>query len=781
MNRCILFAICFLLICPLQSRGDCNMTTYILEPITNNINTWPCGTTVKYFEGSYHLPAGWLTQVGSGAIGWDAATEKLAIGPLSGLVPNPPIGTVEWQGITTFWPGDSDALGDTTPWVGTRDPNSRMAPIRYAVIRVNLADYRSEPDLINNIPADWISEGCQAGKYSFKQTALHEWGHAIGFYDAPDCPGNAMHIPHVTNECVEALGAMDIAAAGAKYKCTVQDRLALAVGDACSCFGGQPDVAIQDFGCVDGIASWYSVFEDGTQAYTIESSEKMAGPWIVVGSDESGLGRHHVAVQPTRKFVRLVETEKSGEQRVQTLDRAWTSTELSAERNKIAARKRPRGGGDRPIAPTSNLTTGCTSWAAVPDYVIFATGPLYDRVDCTIAYYRETQGRHVRIINLSQVAPTNVADFIKSTIHDYYYEFGTKYFHLVGTWTDDFSSSMWQTNEYWRSKREAFLKARAGASSLVEASTVLPTFLLPANQSEPTAASTPYVYSDRPYADVDDDGLPDVVVARWPFTTGEQVQAAYYKLWDFDHYYGPPQKALFLSSDIGATVGDVVVEATTASVARLAQVAPEQLASVYYRSVEDTGDLIADTAARINGFLPDAIFLMGTNSTPQLPAGFFNKTYPNSWHMSLLNPFVYARLIVAASCDAADYQDYSPTYGSPSCVDFLGEPYLGAMEWIGPTTQSRQAANQLVTIRLIEKLNYNPYRPMAESWLLAMRLAYDEVLTSPNSAYLLSTLESYVFLGDPLAPYAPIPTASVSTLVENSEDHVQRSAARVTS
>ncbi|HKW14123.1 MAG TPA: C25 family cysteine peptidase, partial [Candidatus Krumholzibacteria bacterium] len=543
------------------------------------------------------------------------------------------------------------------------------------------------------------------------------------------------------------------------FECSTTQRLTIgAAGAGCSsgCTGsGCPDVAIKNFSSIDGNVSWYTLFEDGTEVYLIESSESRSGPWKVIGSDGPDIGEHQLSGLPTRKFVRLVEIEKDTvEQYVRSEERAWTSPELTAEKAQIESGKSKQIPDRRPELPSLGPTTGCTSWATTPDYVIFVTGPLYNRVDCTIAYARQQQGYHVRVINLGQIAPGDVATFVRTTIHDYYYEFGTKYFHLVGTWTDDLSSAMWETSDYWRKKREAFIRARGSSTASADPAT-LPTFLLPAKWDKPTAASTPYVYSDRPYADVDDDGVPDVVVTRWPFSTEAQVYAAYYKVNEYNALPAP-SKILFLGYDGEGTIpnyddGKLVRAMINAQESRLAQVAPGsfQVGEFLNSQWSGTTGWNLETANRINALLPEAIFISGTLSGTDRPGLFFNRSSTPTWSMTMLQPFYYARLVVAASCEAAGFAQ-AGQFGAPICVDFLGEPLRGAMEWVGPTSATNQAANHLVTMRLIEKLNYNPYRSMAESWLLAMRLAYSEVMAAPDNATALGTLDSYVFLGDPL-------------------------------
>jgi len=69
----------------------------------------------------------------------------------------------------------------------------------------------------------------------------------------------------------------------------------------------------------------------------------------------------------------------------------------------------------------------------------------------------------------------------------------------------------------------------------------------------------------------------------------------------------------------------------------------------------------------------------------------------------------------------------------------------------------------------------NPYRPMAESWLVAMQRSY--AVFGPSSDY-KPTLDAYVFLGDPLSSFARLPETDVDEYV-NDKQHPMPSHAAV--
>jgi len=78
-----------------DSLPACTAADLAFDWITGEMKSWPCNTTVRYWQSSSDpLPQYWLGRVGSAAIAWDAETGKIGIAPLSGSPGNPPTNTV---------------------------------------------------------------------------------------------------------------------------------------------------------------------------------------------------------------------------------------------------------------------------------------------------------------------------------------------------------------------------------------------------------------------------------------------------------------------------------------------------------------------------------------------------------------------------------------------------------------------------------------------------------------------------------------------------------------
>jgi len=116
--------------------------------------------------------------------------------------------------------------------------------------------------------------------------------------------------------------------------------------------------------------------------------------------------------------------------------------------------------------------------------------------------------------------------------------------------------------------------------------------------------------------------------------------------------------------------------------------------------------------------------------------------------MDMIQPYGnHAPLILAGSCDGADWaRTEKPAYGRPIGERFLERDY-GAIAWVGPTIGTWQAPNMTVLSYFMEEVWNNLDRSLAESFMIAeQRIRTDY----PDSEDVLQVLDSYIFLGDPL-------------------------------
>jgi hypothetical protein len=110
----------------------------------------------------------------------------------------------------------------------------------------------------------------------------------------------------------------------------------------------------------------------------------------------------------------------------------------------------------------------------------------------------------------------------------------------------------------------------------------------------------------------------------------------------------------------------------------------------------------------------------------------------------------HAALVMANSCDGGDFiRTEDPHYGTPVCEKFLFDWSRGAVAWIGPTAGTWQVGNKAITQYLIQEIVGHPSRSMADGFRIAVQRVRHDYADAPD---VLQTLDSYVFLGDPVSP-----------------------------
>ncbi len=165
------------------------------------------------------------------------------------------------------------------------------------------------------------------------------------------------------------------------------------------------------------------------------------------------------------------------------------------------------------------------------------------------------------------------------------------------------------------------------------------------------------------------------------------------------------------------------------------------------------GDAARNTAAadHWNSYRPELLVMLSSYSNRSWPANFFDQTnYSYPWDMTMIHPYgTHAALVIGGSCDAADFaRTEDPGFGTPIAQKFLAAWDRGAVGWVGPTVGTWQSGNSVLARYLVQELYADVGRPSAESFLVAVQRALGDYGDQIDVA---NTVQSYVFLGDPLS------------------------------
>lgn len=723
---------------------------------------WPLDSTIRYWVEDTFIPSGIRSEFSSAASTWDSQCNRLGL--MQDFVHLPGITHGQVVPITNNWVGEDSAAAHTLPYGFPVMTGFRVEINFKSFKRSGWTTASSCP-----IPSNLISA---------RRVALHEMGHAIGLEHNKNCPDNVMETP-INRGCVHlALGNADIETAQALYNCTTMFQVTLDFGATCVP-DFDPAADISDFRINSGVATWTARHEWDTKEYVLEGCDDLRGAGVELAVEPPSLGIHVVPLQAAQfLYVRLVEIEASGRRIAHAYDTVSKTLRSPAEliasiAEQIDIAKVGKSNGSTAESPALGLRTKLVTQH--PTVVVYTTSVLKSAVLTDVAPFWEERGQLVEVVDVGATFPAGTElEGIKASIAAYAQN-GTKYFHLVGDWEDDYPFAMWSSNGYWQSKYDAYHKNGLIRTESNRAVGGIPTHRYPDHEagSKNTAQQVPYIYTDQWYADTDEDDVPDVVVTRWPFGEPSEVSAAADRLPSAHSVSYTTQRALFLVGEAqpNGPGSDLVTAAMADEVEdRLlefnAQALPITMLESNYPNVDDRNYA---TAWALNQIRPDLIVGLATFSSEKHPCRFFVKEQctdppsPPGWRMESLQSDYMARLVLAASCSAANWT--SPTYichiNGPDfpmevvCEEFLKNDGAGTLAWVGPTTGSLQGANYTIAYYLIEELMTNPYRPMAESWLSAMQRAY-----AVASEEYVPTLQSYAFLGDPLSPYRRLPDSS---------------------
>ncbi len=333
---------------------------------------------------------------------------------------------------------------------------------------------------------------------------------------------------------------------------------------------------------------------------------------------------------------------------------------------------------------------------------------------------------------------------------------GVRYFWIVGT-SNDYRQfhdeyQAWYTTPEWLQIRQTQLNR--GYVRQPERD-VFPTFYLPdpAPRGQNIGYQRPFLDSDAPLADTDDDGVPNVVLARLPVATDAEVPAAVWLI--IQHaILGPAgQQVGILGNDWDAfgNAGALVRQ----DCETLSETIPVDVPQVvrFARTVPGGSYISGRTAAFndvVNGGVRD-LFIESTLS---------NRYRPGDW-VDLEEGFRFSDnatghryFLTGASCEiAGSNRSLDPAIGLPwveSGLTTIGGPCAVA----GFNTGSLQGGDGLLATEIARQLYAPPDLPLAEECLHALWVFMDE---HPEYAELART---FSFQGFVLTTQTadPIPT-----------------------
>lgn len=531
--------------------------------------------------------------------------------------------------------------------------------------------------------------------------------------------------------------------------------------------GGSPcwaGLGILDDACVDVLASpdqfqvmgnavhWETSVEFGSSHYYIEqAADAVAGPWQLepIGPFSAGQGTYDSTVQPASgPFFRLLEVDSAG---VETI--VATEGRASVHAPVFPPASPSLGALEAEIDSLFPLVSSQPAASSLGEVLVVYT-PTSALGGSALSYYVafwQSWGYTVVVEDLDQY-PRDPGD--ESVMRDAidanivtHANAGTKYFHLIGDASDaEHFAQPWQGT--WATVKANYI-ARGDAANGQAALNIIPTWYATDWTTGQWSMTRwlPYYSTDLPYADIGTDGLPDVVVTRWPAATPYDVAALVDKLFWY-YYSGRPgvvtSSVLLICDWVVAGNGRAEVTEHAARVAATLGPTSQLFASQY----QDYVDRALAAAGLWVSRRPDLVLMSGTSSARNHLDMFFPKSR-SGWTFSASMLWGWTPLVVAPVCGGGEFA-MNEMYGdmTPLAQDLVLEPGSGAIALVGPSVASWLDGDLETSERFVEALMGNLGAPMAESWLSAVR----SVLQDPGvGEHAKETARSFCFLGSPCA------------------------------
>jgi len=428
-----------------------------------------------------------------------------------GMIPLGPDGT--------FGTDETKALNDAkTAW---KDANAKIG-----FIGASNATFKSLP---GGVPAQTLVQPLEGTAFLAGATATIEINDDMVW--TLFCPTNDWDLPSaLVHEVGHLVGLLDHACSSTesvlwgflpKETCAVTplsaDKDALKI-----LYPDNPAAETSGFVVVDGVARWFMESTFRTAAMVVEGSYGKDGPWREVYRTEPRVGQNRAAVGTSGfAFFRLMEEEVTGRR----LSHGFAGTTPTMPGGTASQRVASSEADQAPQARSPRARV--LPWPTSPgnSMSIYTPGALSATVTARIANHWVANGYQVTVNQTDgfPVDPDGFRSTLKAAIAAEAAD-GTQYFLLAGDANDYVEFSTPWPGE-WETIRQDRIAAGYPPGGQPERD-LIPTFVVPDTVSRDLSMSwfSPYWFSDLPYADTDDDGIPDVVVGRLPVASSAEVE-----------------------------------------------------------------------------------------------------------------------------------------------------------------------------------------------------------------------------------------------------------------
>ncbi|MFH1843300.1 MAG: FlgD immunoglobulin-like domain containing protein [bacterium] len=528
------------------------------------------------------------------------------------------------------------------------------------------------------------------------------------------------------------------------------------------------------FSVVGNTARWQA-FPYQTSHFVVQGGEHpVCGPWHELGTVAPVVATESYSFDlPANKtgsaypHFRLIEYETTGLDHFLVHGHAsrralvplpaeaqLTISLLESRLGELAALRHARGG------PLRRLDPDCSA-------VFYTIEAWESAVQSYVAdYWHNWHGVDVYIETVDDypVPAPNYRDawrtHMRERIAHYYTAHGVRYVHFIGGASDwERWSKAWP--EAWGDVKDSY-DAMGYPPNGQPGLDIIPCFYRP--DPLPRGVNTswwvPWIPTYAPYKDITGDGRSDIALGVWPVSTLEELLGRAITMQEYNDL-GDIVPALEHHVELctGELIytgpGDSVRVMNTAQAVEAACPSGTRISRTRESMYPDPGVRNQVIASRMNSGRSLFVFI-ADDSHRRYPCKYFDNT-PSAnppFMQEMLADWGYPTHLSFFACGAGDFpRNFNPDYPRAVCRSMGAAPGKGANTILAPMTGTWMDADSTISVFATEELwagnALAPPRSLAMSWTAAENRVRDE---HDDDDFIMHTLDSYVFIGDPLSP-----------------------------